>query len=443
MRNKVIIIIFLLVFCFFNIRAEQLSLTLDEAVKLAIKNNPDILQEIQKVKQAKNRKNLGISAMLPSVSFSGRKIIKEKVIVVEFPSMIPGEPPTEVELDMTKNYEFTLQFAQPVFTGGKLLFGLKSAKQMEKAEKSLLISKKNEIKAKTKSIFYSIILLNQSKKIVDNGLKLAKDIEDKIRVMYEEGMTKKLDLLRAENRVREMKAQKDEVISQIFEAKNQLKNILHISLDKNINVIGVIEEVPLSYKSNLLEKKLIANNPVLKSFENQLKASKLNLKSKYSDLIPNFSLGAQYNFRGDVLGDFSDWTSYYSIALNLSIPIFQGFSKKYNIALAKAQKNEVELQSEKYKNQLLAELKNTIKRSLYLKQKIQYSKANFENTKEEFNIARTTYEEGMLSYTDLEQIQNKYLSSQLNYFQSIYEFYTNIFKVETLISEELFKEAQK
>jgi outer membrane protein TolC len=423
----------------FLISGDTLKLTLKKAETFALNNNPEILQEAKKLEQAKSKTRLAYSSFLPSLDASGNRVLKEKVMTIEMPSFIPGQPPRKIEMDFTRNYQLTLQFMQPLFTGGKLIFGLNTARAMEKAEQSLLQAKKDEIRAKTKAMFYSIILLEKSLKIIRDGLKLAVDTKNSIKESYKQGLVKKLDLLRAENRVREIEVQKREIESKIIEAKNRFKNLLGINLDKNILIVGKIIEKRYNIDLEILKKELIENNPILSSMNNRIKAVKNGVRMAYSNFLPTIAIGGQYNFRGDSLGNFSSWDNYYSINLTLSFSLFKGFSKKYKLAAAKAQKDEAEIGAIALEKNLLAELNNAVKRDHYLKAKIVLQKANYVNTKEEYDIASLSYKEGIISYTDLELIQNKYLTSQLNYYKAIYEYYSNIFKIESLISKNIFK----
>ncbi len=439
MSSKKIVLFFLIFSIFSFLSAKTYKLTLKQAERMAIEHNPEILQEVQKLEQAKSRMNMSYSAYFPSIDLSGYRVMKEKVMTIIMPSFIPGQPPQKIEMDFTRNYQMTLQFAQPLFTGGAIFFNSKLATALEKAQESLLQAKKNEIRAKTKTVFYSIILLKKSREIVLNGLKFAKDTKEKIEVMYSQGLVKKLDLLRAENKVREMEAKLKEIDSKLFEAKNNLKNIIGISLKDDVEIIGQIKEYPAELNPELLNKQMETNNPILKSLFQQKKVSSYNLKLAYSKFLPTIAIGGQYNFRGDSLSKFSDWDNYYAINLTLSFSIFKGFSKKFNLTMAKAQKEETEIKVAAYEKNMKATLMNLIKKNNYLLEKIKIAKDNFENTKEELEIAKTSYKEGLISYTDLELIENQNLSAELNYYQSIFELYTNIFTIETFISDTIIK----
>ena len=257
--------------------------------------------------------------------------------------------------------------------------------------------------------------------------------------MYKEGMVKKLDLLRAEDRVNEFKTQQKEIESKLFETKNNFKILLNLSLSCNLKIEGSIKEAPVELNINLLKKKLCLNNPILQSLDSHYKLSKLNVKLASSEFLPVFNLGLQYNYRGDSLNRFSEWDDYYTFSLNMTYNIFKGFSRKTKVSLAKAQRDEMSIKVKAYQDNMKAELENSLKRESFLRERVAYSKNKFKRAREEYELAELSYNEGMVTYTDLELSQTRLVQSELEFFQAIYGYYINIFKIETFISEDIYK----
>jgi outer membrane protein TolC len=420
---------------------QGISLSIAQAEEKALANNPEIERVETQLRQAKIGTRQSISAFLPSVDLTGQRILDEKVIRVEFPSLIPGEPPSEFELDFTKNYEMTLQVVQPLFTGGKIYFNLRRSLELREIQQYLLESKRNEIQARTRSTYYSVLMFAKSVEIAEDGLKLAQDIRDKIKVMFEEGMVTRLDLLRAENRITEVtmrvKEARSRLVSRLVEAQNNLKTLLDFPLDQEINLTSEISDRTYILDRDTLLGKMTASNPLLNSLENQVRISQYSLRQAYGNLLPSLSLAAQYNVRGDELDQFAEWDDYYTISLNLSLPVFRGLSQHFTVARARAQKQDTQLQEKISQRNFATLLTNCLKRDETLLEKIDFARENLENNQKEFEIARFSYDEGLISYTDLEQIHNSLLAAQLTVIQAVFEYHTNIFQIETLISEEI------
>ncbi|TFG78533.1 MAG: hypothetical protein E4H23_07635, partial [Chrysiogenales bacterium] len=103
-----------------------MDLTVDQAIELALTNNTTYQISQQEVRQYRYRllQNFGF---LPEVTLQGSKILDEKLMAIEIPPLYPGGEATSVSMRFTKNYAFTFQIVQPVFTGGKIFFTYKNA----------------------------------------------------------------------------------------------------------------------------------------------------------------------------------------------------------------------------------------------------------------------------------------------------------------------------
>ena len=107
---------------------EKLVLTLQESIQLALAQNPSHLAAEERVAGAKSQIREAVAGFFPTLSASGLRTLKEKVMVLEFPSFIPGEPPQRVELDFTRDYQATFSLSVPLFVGGQLKSGFNQAK---------------------------------------------------------------------------------------------------------------------------------------------------------------------------------------------------------------------------------------------------------------------------------------------------------------------------
>ncbi|MCK7541158.1 MAG: hypothetical protein MZV63_64865 [Marinilabiliales bacterium] len=69
-------------------------LTVDEAIAMALRQNPFHLASQEKIAQARAGVRQAVSGFLPTLNAQGTDTLDEKLFVLEFPSMVPGQPPT-------------------------------------------------------------------------------------------------------------------------------------------------------------------------------------------------------------------------------------------------------------------------------------------------------------------------------------------------------------
>ncbi|MFO7733668.1 MAG: TolC family protein, partial [Candidatus Aminicenantes bacterium] len=99
---------------------EPLTLTLESAVDLALRQNPFYMATREKEAQAGAGVREAFSRFLPALSGQYTQNLAEKLFYLEFPSMIPGQPAQRVAIDFTKDYQMALSLSLPLFAGGRL-----------------------------------------------------------------------------------------------------------------------------------------------------------------------------------------------------------------------------------------------------------------------------------------------------------------------------------
>ena len=107
---------------------EKLILTLEKSIDLALSQNPYHLATEQRIDAAYSKVREAASGFLPSLNAQGLHNLDEKVMELEFPSFIPGEPPQRMEIDFTRDHQFSMSLSLPLFTGGRLTSGFKQAR---------------------------------------------------------------------------------------------------------------------------------------------------------------------------------------------------------------------------------------------------------------------------------------------------------------------------
>jgi len=126
-KKYCLILFVLLIGVNFSFSQEKRILTLEDSLNIALKQNPYHLASQKKVDAAKSGVREAASGFLPALNAQGLYTLDEKAMELEFPSMIPGQPPQRVEIDFTRDYQFTMSLSVPLYTGGRLTSGFKQA----------------------------------------------------------------------------------------------------------------------------------------------------------------------------------------------------------------------------------------------------------------------------------------------------------------------------
>jgi len=290
-----------------------MDLTVDQAIQLAIAGNPAYHVSQQEVKQYRYRlmQNFGF---LPEVTLSGSKILDEKLMTIEIPPFFPGGEPTTATLRFTRNYAFSFQVVQPVFTGGKIFFNYKNA------ELDLRLAREKEKNSRADTIlnvrkaFYNIQILQELLNAHKEAYALAEGNYKNVKNSFDLGMASQYDLLRAELAFSAVKPDVLRVENLLETSTLGLKLLLGLPANQEVRLQGELgyRQVELEL-ANLLQSSLKSRSELLQLQMQRQKVANL-LKIAWAQYVPNFSLVASYNYQSDYF-NFSknNWDNYYNI----------------------------------------------------------------------------------------------------------------------------------
>jgi len=399
-----------------------LVLTIDEAIAMALRQNPFHLASQEKVVQARSQVRQAVSGFLPSVSAQGTDTLDEKLFVLEFPSLIPGEPPQRISIDFTKDYQMALAFSLPLFAGGRLTAGYKQATYGLQASREAVRLSEQETVFEAKRAFYGYLLAKEFSAVADEGLALAEKFRDNVKNLFEVGMASKFDLLRSEVQVANLKPQAIRARNSVEVAALGLKTVLGLALDTPIEVRGELAPGPLDAATEGVIAEALAQRPELRQLDYQRRIAGESLKIARGSLLPTLAIGGAYNFWSDAL-KFSkgSWQNYYTINLSLSLPIFDGFESRARIGQSKAAIRELDLTRRGLSDAIAFEVRQADLNNTQARETLMSQEKNVEQAREAVRIAELNYAEGLATNLDVSTAQVALSQARTNYSQALYD----------------------
>ena len=187
-----------------------------DSIQLALSQNPSLLAYKERVEGAKSMIREAAAGFFPSLSATGLRSLKEKVFTLEFPSLVPGEPPQKIKMDFTRDNQFSFSLSVPIYTGGRLVSGYKQAKYNHLSSEESLRQSEYMTVFNTKKAFYGILLAREFVKVSEEAVNVAQKHLRNVKILLEAGMASKFDLLRSEVQLANLKPQQ-------IRAKNSIK----------------------------------------------------------------------------------------------------------------------------------------------------------------------------------------------------------------------------
>ncbi len=423
-KGKILLIFIVLVsLTQMSFSQERLTLTLEKSVRIALTQNPYHLATEERVDAAYSRLREAASGFLPSLNAQGQHTLDEKSMELEFPSFIPGEPPQRVEIDFTRDYQFSMSLSLPIFTGGRLTSGFKQAKYNLESTKEAVRQSKYVTVFNTKRAFYGHLLAKEFVSVAEEAVRVAEENLENVKNMYEVGMASKMDLLRSEVRLTNMQPEVIAAKNNLRISELNLKTMLGMDFSQSVEIEGALSYEALEPDLEECITTALAQRPEVRQFDFQRKMAGESLKFSRAGYLPTLAVSGSYSFWADKLNFRKDnWSSFYTVNLVLNIPIFNGFKESAQIAQSKAMIREIELNQKALQDAVEFEVRQAVLMLKEAKETLLSQEKNTEQAQESLRITQLNYSEGMATTLDVISAEAAYSQAQVNYSQALYNY---------------------
>ncbi|MDD7915492.1 TolC family protein [Polaribacter ponticola] len=421
---------YIYIFCFFAFtfsmkgQEKTMEISLDDAVKFALKNSYNSTVASNEILSAEKTKWETTTIGLPQINakVDYQNFLKQQVTLADF----DGDGVNEEFLFGTKqNVNATITLTQLLFDGSYLV-GLESAKTYLKIseqakEKTELTTRETVINA-----YGNVLVAEKSLEILFKN----KIVNDRIlkgaRLGYENGLAELED-------VEQFEIIEGNINNNIRSAK-RLKNIayklLNISLGNKINTKLILTDtldtlVLANLNLNILSESFnLENNIDYKIAENDRESKRLLMKLEQSKALPSLNAflnyGAQANSNSfSFLSSNQRWFDSSLLGVSLNIPVFSSFKRSAKTAQAKIALENADIRLEEAKQRLSLAAESA-------KSDYQLSIDNYQTAKKNLSLAekiekkqQIKFNEGITTSFDLLQAQNQLYTQQNAYVKAM------------------------
>ncbi|PIU20266.1 MAG: hypothetical protein COT18_03180 [Elusimicrobia bacterium CG08_land_8_20_14_0_20_59_10] len=308
-----------------------LSLTVDAAVRTALKNNATVrvAEDTRLIYKEKVDEYWG--SVYPQLSASGQYTRN-----IESPAFFFGG--NKIKSGLNNAYAASLDLNQVLWAGGKVSTGIRMARMYSGASDEQLKTARYGISRAVKQMYYAVLLAKALAEIQKESLDLANQHLDTIKARYKEGMASDLAVLRQQVEV-----------SNTEPALTKAKNLYDVGLTDLKNLLGLDPEAELSLSDGFEcppqgpgditghYREALTSRPEYRSMKYQLDLYTEMIRIERAGHYPYLSAYASRQFQGQSDSGFpraagQSWST--TAGLRLSLPLFSGGAVASKVAQA-------------------------------------------------------------------------------------------------------------
>ena len=389
---------------------QQLTLTVDEAVKHALQYNKTLINSGLAVDKAQQGIREAIANGLPQVNASvDYSNAMGANISIRFNESMP---PTEIPIKPSSN--FNLQVTQLLFNGS-FIVGVQTAKLYKELSEINLQKSEIDIKAQVTSSYYLVQISDELNKRLQQNLVNLQELYKKTDALASVGIIEKND-------VDQLFIQVNTLQNAVKASERQLElatNMLRLQLGTDINTQLVLSEsLETILNSADMEKDLVQNLNLENNLDYQLMNQQVTIGKKMVDMKKSAalpSLAGYYSYTYKIMKPEFDMAPPNMVGLQMNIPIFSSGLRTAQTKQAFIDLKSIQNNRDLVRDQLLLQDKQLRFNLINAIETMNNQKANIEVSRRVYSSLKLKYEQGLISGLDLITADNNYLKAETDY----------------------------
>ncbi len=404
------------------------TFTATQAVEYGLKNQYQVKNALLDIliQQQSNRDIT--SAALPQLVASGGFTDYLNIPTSLLPGEIFGQPAGSfipVKFGTKYNANGTVTLNQILFDG-QVFVGLQARKtSIDFRKKAAEVTQEN-IKANILKVYYQLVISKTQTDLLQANIERLKKLEHDTREIYKNGFTEKVDVDKVTVQIANLETEKLKTQNSISNGYSGLKVLLGMPLKDSLILTDTLSDTQI--KENIMEsvnyKYTDRKDYQLTDLNNKLNG--FNIKRYKLSQIPTLSLVVNYSKNAqrsefDFFKKSGNWftTSYFG--LNLSIPIFKGFSTRAKIEEARLTQQQTQNQLEGLKITIDNDVETAKNNFITATATMDYQKQNMALAELVYNQTKKKYEIGTGSTTEINTADVDLKTAQTNYISALYD----------------------
>jgi outer membrane protein TolC len=436
----------LIIFCFFSIQMnaqQRKTLSLYEAIDLSLQNSKQLKINQAKIEEATAATREAIEKKLPDAKISGSylRLNNANVDLKTKGNNNNGGGNTSEPPRISQALYGLLNLSLPIYTGGRIRYGIESAKFLEKATVLDAEDDKGEVIQNTIEAFANLFKAKTAVRLVAENLADAQQRTKELSGMEKNGLLARNDLLRAQLRESNLELNLSDA-----ENNSQLANVnMNLLLGIPTSTELVLDTTGIERKEDnrVLEdylKAAITNRKDIAALDLRKKSAESGVKSAKSELYPNLAVTGGY-IAADVPNVLTI-TNAVNIGVGVSYNIGSLWKNKSKVQQAEARVKQLTIAESQMDDNVQLEVNKSYLDLLSNKKKIDVSAKAVEQAEENYRIVKNKFDNSLATTADVLDADLFQLQARLNYVLSradAFVAYHKLLQTSGLISTELKK----
>jgi len=403
-----------------------INLSLSDAIGQGLRYNLGLIESNQASADKRAERLRALAALLPQVSANIRQAyesISYKEIGLKLPSIpgLPGLPSTSGGF----GYQDTrISFEQSIYSA-ELRDQYRARKMDEKSSILSLRDSRDVVVFAVGTAYLQAIASAARLETAKAELASAEELDRQTADKLKSGVSPEIDSLRSQVEFQTAQQRLTNATNQLEKDKLTLARIIGLAVDQDFAVTDSLAYHPPPITTlESAQAEALRSRADLQSVEAGIRAAQFTLRAEKAQRLPVVSVSANYGGAGVNIGSFDQ---VYTLAGNVSVPIYTGGRIRADIEQARANLARREAEYEDLKGRVGYDVKTAWLDLTASDSSVKVAQRNRSLAERALAQSRDRYANGVTNYLEVVQAEETLTAAHENYIQSLFSFNVSMF----------------
>jgi len=418
-----------------------ITLTVGEAIARAETNQPLIEQAQGAIQAAEAQVGVSQSGYYPNVSGSGSYTRVEPNQAFTF--AFPGLPPSTFSLAPEDNFDVHVGLNQVVYQFGVRGVQVKLARNGVDAARIGLEQIKTSLAYQAAQSFYTVLLLEQEVKALDEQLSDLTEHLAAIQKKEQTGSATVYDVLSTEVRVAAMKSQRIEAQNQYERQLIALRTLAGFEPSQQLNLSGSFAPNPMTTSAQPLVSQALAMRPEMLQAAAAVKTAQLSGQLAAAQGLPSLSVHALAGFRNGLLPSINSLTFDWNAGVQLNVPLFQGLLRVKSMEEAQHKLSAAQASLAAESRTITTQVLQALQDQKASQDQVETSLVQLNQAEQMVSVAKVQYDVGVVTNLEYLDSQSSLEQARLTNLLAAYHEVLSEYALKEAVGDKIWTDPRK
>ncbi len=405
-------------------------LTLQEAVDIALAQNPSLRIGQAGVEAAQQRVRQQVANYLPSGGYTYVYSRQQRPVSSAVGGVNVGEGQQRRSSVQLFNFHSTnVSLSQLLFDFGRTLDFIRSSQASVESSVADLETIRQTIIFNTKQSYYSVLSTQRLLQVAEETIQQSQRHLEEAQARFEVGLAPRFDVTQAQVQLSNAMLTRVIARNNAALARETLRTAMGITGPFAYTLADTLEREVVVFDDEAVLTQAYANRPELRSLQAQETAAAKNVSALQKQYLPSVSGNAQYNWTGREYPLQEGWVW----GVTLTVPLFDDILTAAQVGEARANLRGLEAQQEGLRLQVALEVRQSLLTLREAEESIRVSEQTLVQAQENLDLAEGRYSAGVGNIIELTDAQVLLTSARANNIQALYIYKTVIAELEKAV----------